>query len=45
ALSCCLIPQGWLPGESLVLAPLSPDGRRRWFFHRFSSWRHRFGIP
>uniref|UniRef100_A0A0E0EMJ5 Uncharacterized protein n=1 Tax=Oryza meridionalis TaxID=40149 RepID=A0A0E0EMJ5_9ORYZ len=22
---------GWLPGESLVLAPLSPDGRRRRF--------------
>uniref|UniRef100_A0A0E0H0X8 Uncharacterized protein n=1 Tax=Oryza nivara TaxID=4536 RepID=A0A0E0H0X8_ORYNI len=31
ALSCCLIPQGWLPGESPVLAPLSPDGRRRRF--------------
>ncbi|BAS89243.1 Os04g0429450 [Oryza sativa Japonica Group] len=30
-LSCCLIPQGWLPGESPVLAPLSPDGWRRWF--------------
>uniref|UniRef100_A0A0D3FSH1 Uncharacterized protein n=1 Tax=Oryza barthii TaxID=65489 RepID=A0A0D3FSH1_9ORYZ len=24
ALSCCLTPQEWLPGESLVLAPLSP---------------------
>uniref|UniRef100_A0A0E0A0F7 Uncharacterized protein n=1 Tax=Oryza glumipatula TaxID=40148 RepID=A0A0E0A0F7_9ORYZ len=32
ALSCCLIPQGWLPGESQVLAPLSPDGRRWRFF-------------
>ncbi len=32
ALSCCLTPQGWLPGESPVLAPLSPDGR----WQRFS---------
>uniref|UniRef100_A0A0E0G5A2 Uncharacterized protein n=1 Tax=Oryza nivara TaxID=4536 RepID=A0A0E0G5A2_ORYNI len=33
-LSCCLTPQRWLPGESLVLAPLSLDGwRRRWFSH------------
>uniref|UniRef100_A0A0D3H1A6 Uncharacterized protein n=1 Tax=Oryza barthii TaxID=65489 RepID=A0A0D3H1A6_9ORYZ len=31
ALSCCLTPQGWLPGESPVLAPLSPDGWRWWF--------------
>uniref|UniRef100_A0A0E0PZS2 Uncharacterized protein n=1 Tax=Oryza rufipogon TaxID=4529 RepID=A0A0E0PZS2_ORYRU len=31
ALSCCLIPHGWLPGENPVLAPLSPDGRWRLF--------------
>uniref|UniRef100_A0A0D3GTH0 Uncharacterized protein n=1 Tax=Oryza barthii TaxID=65489 RepID=A0A0D3GTH0_9ORYZ len=29
ALSCCLTPQEWLPGESHVLAPLSPDGRQQ----------------
>uniref|UniRef100_A0A0E0AJ55 Uncharacterized protein n=1 Tax=Oryza glumipatula TaxID=40148 RepID=A0A0E0AJ55_9ORYZ len=31
ALSCCLTPQGWLLGESPILAPLSPDGRWRRF--------------
>ena len=35
--SCCLTPQGCLPGVSPVLAPLSPDGRRWRFFRRFSS--------
>uniref|UniRef100_A0A0D9ZUR5 Uncharacterized protein n=1 Tax=Oryza glumipatula TaxID=40148 RepID=A0A0D9ZUR5_9ORYZ len=33
ALSCCLTPQGQLPGESPVSAPLSPDGRRRRFVY------------